>query len=631
MIKNFSTITINGIDYIPTPHEVDPTQPKDLVWHQYPPHAAFLADPTWFDTIGQDPIESRRIWLLAEDAQMEEIAKLLAEHSDHRVNMLFDAAAKGKPHVVRFLLAEGVKLNGDAAKGEDDTWMPLHAAAYRGRLECVKILVEEAGLSPNERDDLGGTPLMRACWGGRENIVAYLLEHGADMTIRQTATIRNEDSNTGVNAFEFAAGSGSIECARKLIDHGKMAGLDVTELASQASLAGAAQSGNLEMLHLVFELGNYPQQDANGIWRPNVSTITEHQKSALLYALQIALTRSQKALPLLISYIEVLDPVSKEPVFSSLSQETFDKLVAFIYGLAANPEAVDQELLLLVLKTFFTSIYDFSSSSVREQNVILNDAFVVAARYSNTEMLQLLLSLPSIRPEWNVSIDPNHLSQDTAPIWTTALYCAAAQGHIGIVNLLIYAFDTALDVHLGNGEFVNGPTALFRAVWDGRLDIVRLMLLRYGGPVSDIDSGLWKAIERETEDTAEASAERQRDEITQKVLEDEDKDSAFPSELKKQSTLRIVIVATMSFPYSVAVMNEDTWVQHSGDTLLNEQGKLVSHKQMRTADETQVARMVLDLEEDDMEWLRKLQWRKSDQELLASEKSDSKRTLNVAK
>lgn len=61
--------------------------------------------------------------------------------------------------------------------------------------------------------------------------------------------------------------------------------------------------------------------------------------------------------------------------------------------------------------------------------------------------------------------------------------------------------------------------------------------------------------------------------------------------------------------------------------MLNEQGELVRHEQTRTADEMQVVRMVLDLEEGDMEWLRKLQVRKSDQELLASEKSDSKRTL----
>ena len=545
--KNFSMITINGIDYMPTPYEVDPTQPKDMVWNQFPFRNAFLSDPTWFDGIGQNPIESRRIWSLAEDTQVEEIANLLAEHPNRGVDMLFDAAAKGKPHVVRFLLAEGVKPNGDAAKGEDDTWDPLHAAAYQGRLECVKVLVEEGGVSPNERAGLGGTPLMRACWGGRENVVAYLLEHGADMTLRQTATDGDDDSNTGTNAFEFAAGSGSVECARKLIDHGKMAGLNVTELAGRRSLAAAAQSGNLEMLNLILELGDYPQQDPNATWTPSMSTIAEHQKSALLYALQITLTRSQRALPLLISYIEALDPVSKKPVFSSLSQETFDNLVAFIYGLAGNPEDVDQELLLLVLKTFFTSVYDFSSSTVRDQNVILNDAFVVAARYNNTEVLQLLLSLPSIRPEWKVSIDINHLSQDTAPISTTALYSAAGHGHIGIVNLLFDTFGTALDVHLGNGKFVNGPTALFRAVWDGQLDTVRLMLLRCGGPVSDIDSGLWKAIEPVTEDTTEASEGSQRDENTQKALNDEDKWSTLPDELKNQPTLRIVIVATMSF------------------------------------------------------------------------------------
>ncbi|KAK5949035.1 E3 ubiquitin-protein ligase mib1 [Knufia fluminis] len=642
MPKNFSMITINGIEYMPTPHEVDPSQPEDMVWTQIPPHNLFLSDPTWYDGLGQSPIVQRRIWSLPEETQIQEFATLLAEHPARGLDMLFDAALKGKPHVVRFLLGQGVKPTAKEAGNPDESLAPLHAAAYQGRIECVRILVEEAGVDVNVVGEFGGTPLMRACWGGHPEIVQYLLDAGADMTLRQTVAdhskgtshdaetaIDDQDRDQGTNAFEFAAGSGSVECVKKLIHHAEAKGINITELANRKSLAATAQSGNLKMLELILKLKNYPQQDPNGTWTSSITLLTTRQKAALEYALQITLTRNEKAVPPLLSYIEARDPASSKPIFPSLSQETFDKLVVFTYGMACNEVAFDLELLTRILNLFFTWTFTFTSSSIQDRNILINDAFVVAARHNNIEMLRFLTSLPSTHPEWNITIDPNHISQDTNPLWTSALYSAAGDGQVDAVKFLFDTYGTSLNVHLGNGKFANGPTALFRAVWDGQLEAVRLLLERGGGPVTDIDAGLQVSLGQETEASHEATNGKDtRDgEDTQWVLVEDNTATSPISPTPIQTPTRLVVVAAMAPPYPVMVMDEDGWTRRTGETLPKEQGELPRHEQSQDQNGDSLVRVVLDLEESHMEWLRKLRLRKGDGELLAGEKTGSKRVL----
>ncbi|KAL1520907.1 hypothetical protein AB1Y20_022467 [Prymnesium parvum] len=55
----------------------------------------------------------------------------------------------------------------------------LHLAARRGRLRCVRVLVEELHADVNLLDDGGFTPLCAAAWSGREAVVRYLLRCGA--------------------------------------------------------------------------------------------------------------------------------------------------------------------------------------------------------------------------------------------------------------------------------------------------------------------------------------------------------------------------------------------------------------------------------------------------------------------
>jgi len=59
----------------------------------------------------------------------------------------------------------------------------LHIAAFRGDLRSVELLVK-AGIDVNRVGDMGYTPLHYAKMGGHEEVVSFLLSHGASENIR---------------------------------------------------------------------------------------------------------------------------------------------------------------------------------------------------------------------------------------------------------------------------------------------------------------------------------------------------------------------------------------------------------------------------------------------------------------
>jgi 26S proteasome non-ATPase regulatory subunit 10 len=58
---------------------------------------------------------------------------------------------------------------------------PLHRAAGTGRLDLVKLLVEEAGAGIDVRDGSGASPLLVAAVGGHAACAVYLASKGADV------------------------------------------------------------------------------------------------------------------------------------------------------------------------------------------------------------------------------------------------------------------------------------------------------------------------------------------------------------------------------------------------------------------------------------------------------------------
>ena len=88
---------------------------------------------------------------------------------------LMAAAARGDVRMVRLLLDAGAEVNG---QGELRRWSPLHAAAEGGSPEVVRLLIERgADVNAGERE--GRTPLQVAAKRAGPQMVRILLDAGA--------------------------------------------------------------------------------------------------------------------------------------------------------------------------------------------------------------------------------------------------------------------------------------------------------------------------------------------------------------------------------------------------------------------------------------------------------------------
>lgn len=87
------------------------------------------------------------------------------------------AAFFGKATTTRLLLDGGAEVS--AVARNYMKVQPLHAAVAGRSVEVVALLLER-GADPNARQQVGYTPLMGAAAGGREDIADLLLRHGAD-------------------------------------------------------------------------------------------------------------------------------------------------------------------------------------------------------------------------------------------------------------------------------------------------------------------------------------------------------------------------------------------------------------------------------------------------------------------
>ncbi len=114
------------------------------------------------------------------------------------------AAFFGQPAAVRLLVSRGASVTPVSRNAM--AVHALNAAAAGGHADIVALLLD-AGADPDARQHGGFTPLMSAAANGDEASVAALLDHGADRTAR---------GDDGMDAATLAAERGHPTLAERL-------------------------------------------------------------------------------------------------------------------------------------------------------------------------------------------------------------------------------------------------------------------------------------------------------------------------------------------------------------------------------------------------------------------------------
>ena len=170
----------------------------------------WLADEAGADVNAVDMLE-RTVLLHAVKGGHLDVCKWLINEKGAEAggkNILIEAASHGHPDICRWLVNEkGTDVN---AKEEDNGETALMYAALNGNSDIVAFLVE-AGADVNETTKDGYTALMTATIGGHFDVVRFLTEHGADV---------NAKAYYGTTAYILATDGNYQEIARFLAEHG---------------------------------------------------------------------------------------------------------------------------------------------------------------------------------------------------------------------------------------------------------------------------------------------------------------------------------------------------------------------------------------------------------------------------
>lgn len=138
-----------------------------------------------------------------------------------RVTALWAACCQGNLEIVKLLLRAGADVNATTMTAEVATVSsPMEIAAYKGHYEIMELLYSY-GADTNLRNNY--SPLMAASAANQVNAVLFLLEHGVDVT---------QKNSKGYSAFHVAVAHGSLGVICVLEEKGFLPNFGLPQLST---------------------------------------------------------------------------------------------------------------------------------------------------------------------------------------------------------------------------------------------------------------------------------------------------------------------------------------------------------------------------------------------------------------
>ncbi len=372
---------------------------------------------------------------------------------------LWVAVEAGNLARVKKALAAGADVNDE----DEDGHTPLMAAAWRGDLKIVQLLVA-AGADPN-RWGQGDTPLNRAASGGHREVFNYLREIVSEET-RKAVTeeelargekrrVREED--TVVEPFISAAMMGKME----QVEAGLAAGVDVDAIGSNGQTA----------LHYAAFYGRMPVLERLLAANADVNVRSDEDGLGKAESTPLVLVASSFFAPNRPEVIQRLVDAGAD--LNARDNAGMTALMRAIEGARPFPDAVEALIAaganLDIVNIQGNTALMYAVFRRRDELVtVLRDAGASEAGVANVLLCQGAYTgdISTVRQLLNdQAVNVNHV------LISTPLSNACMNGHTEIVRLLIEA-----GANVSQPESQGYFTPLIRAAYGGHGEITRMLL-----------------------------------------------------------------------------------------------------------------------------------------------------------
>jgi len=320
----------------------------------------------------------------------------------------------------------------------DSAIAPVHKAALTGHVNILKTFLD-SGIDINLRDEFGRTLLLVAAYGDQPEAMEFLLSRGADPTARIGGNdLAKEylDEFADADALEAAARIGYPKMVELLLEK---PGVKVTPFSITAP---AGNNSGYKILRLLLECAGClsPEQDELIIAESNAKL-----RQAAMDAIPIAIPINDlESIKLLLGFKY---PELRNGDFSDFRVPE-DLHKPFTYG------AYSAVVLNCTDKFEFTHSFGIkehdtmSLDDVPEgQTLHIQHLFDTAAEHGSVDCARLLVNKYGANPH-ALRIPPS----------VFPLYTAVQKDRLDMLRYLLEEYH--VDIPIGNGRFVTGPTAL---------------------------------------------------------------------------------------------------------------------------------------------------------------------------